>query len=168
MTLPLNLVGLKFTRWTVIKRTENSMAGKTRWHCLCECGKTTIVVGSDLKKNKSKSCGCLNLELIKKISVTHGFTKNHVITPEYKAWSGMKNRCYNKNCVQYKDWGGRGVKVCERWIHSFELFLLDRGERPSKYHSLDRFPNNHGNYEPTNCRWLQENNKIRIKEEIGG
>lgn len=82
---------------------------------------------------------------------------------EYDCWYQMMQRCYNINCKAYKHYGGRGIKVCDRW-HKFELFLLDVGKRPSNYYSLDRYPNNNGDYEPTNFRWAdkrQQNNNTR-------
>ncbi len=79
---------------------------------------------------------------------------------EYRAWQAMKNRCYNPNCEKYARWGGRGITVCERWLHSFANFYADMGQRPSAKHSLDRIDND-GNYEPGNCRWatsVEQNN----------
>ncbi len=82
----------------------------------------------------------------------HGYASNNK-TVEYKTWVQMKVRCYNKNRSDYNNYGGRGIEVCERWRYSFELFLQDMGNRPSDKHSLDRYPNKNGNYEPSNCRW---------------
>jgi hypothetical protein len=65
----------------------------------------------------------------------------------------MKTRCYNSKDARYKWYGARGIRVCDRWLHSFEMFLSDVGLRPSSQHSLDRYPNVQGNYEPDNCRW---------------
>ena len=73
--------------------------------------------------------------------------------PEYRAWEGMKARCYNPNEPAYSRYGGRGVRVCSRWRRSFKAFLSDMGPRPSARHTIDRWPDNDGNYEPTNCRW---------------
>ena len=74
-------------------------------------------------------------------------------TPEYQAWIDMRRRCTNPNNADWKQYGGRGIKVCDRWIESFDNFLADMGPRPSPKHSIGRFPNNDGNYEPRNCRW---------------
>lgn len=83
-------------------------------------------------------------------------------TKEYIAWDRMKSRCCNKKNARYKDYGGRGIKVCERWM-IFENFFVDMGCAPTKFHQLDRFPNNDGDYEPNNCRWATaiENNNNR-------
>lgn len=83
-------------------------------------------------------------------------------TPEYSAWSSMKFRCQNPRATNYDDYGGRGIRVCDRWLNSFDNFLADMGPRPSREYSLDRI-NNSGNYEPSNCRWAtmarQQRNK---------
>lgn len=72
---------------------------------------------------------------------------------EYRTWANMKYRCFNPRAKQWPGYGGRGITVCDRWADSFFAFLADVGPRPSPLHSIDRFPNNNGNYEPGNCRW---------------
>lgn len=84
-----------------------------------------------------------------KIALRHGRTG----TGEHNSWSGMKARCYNQNNRQYNLYGGRGIRVCERWLTSFENFFEDMGLKPTLKHSLDRYPDRDGNYEPGNCRW---------------
>jgi len=136
-----------FGRLTVLGYSK-TIEKRAYWNCLCSCGNTTEVQAQQLTCDKTKSCGCLNVEKIVSRSTKHGQS----VTPEYKAYFAMKNRCYNEKSEQYKDWGGRGIKVCDRWLESFENFLADMGARPSKNHSIDRKDVN-GNYEPSNCRW---------------
>ena len=86
----------------------------------------------------------------------HKAKKLSIEPAEYRAWANMKQRCNNPKDKDYKDYGGRGIKVCDRWLHNFENFLADMGKRPSPQHSIDRYPNNDGNYEPSNCRWATQ------------
>lgn len=88
---------------------------------------------------------------------SHGKTGS----PEYRAWCHMKTRCTLKTVYNYENYGGRGIKVCERWFNSFENFLTDMGPRPSPQHSIDRYPNKDGDYEPENCRWATAKEQSR-------
>jgi len=120
----------------------------------CHCG-VIFTMRCDCE-GKSKSCGCLRSETIKKMRTTHGACA----TKEYKTWCSMKARCSNENAVAYRDYGGRGISVCERW-HTFANFVEDMGERPEGC-SIDRIDVN-GNYEPDNCRWATIKQQSRNK-----
>jgi hypothetical protein len=114
-----------------------------------------------LTSGNTRSCGCLKRDLIGSRRKTHGATAGGKRTPEHQAWKGMIKRCGNPAAKDYAFYGGRGVRVCERWRLSFAAFLADVGDRPSANHTLDRFPNNNGNYEPGNVRWATRVEQMR-------
>lgn len=156
-----DLSKLKIGRWTVSHCVGKSKRGTPIWRCDCECGNSKDVLASNLRAGCSKSCGCLIKEITSKRSKTHGERNS----PEYATWQGMKNRCLNQGCDQFHNYGGRGIKVCERWS-SFSNFLSDMGRKPSAKHSIDRL-NVDGDYCPDNCRWAtskeQQNNRRNNK-----
>lgn len=167
-----NLLNIKFNRLTVFSENGRNRHGQVLWNCLCDCGNTTKAISAELINGHVKSCGCLYIENVKYGSITHGMCVNKK-SAEYRAWDSMKQRCYNKKVERYHYYGGERVEVCERWLNSFENFFEDMGERPSSLHSLDRFPNKNGNYEPSNCRWAttkQQNSNKRNNKwiEYGG
>lgn len=130
---------LSVIRFAGIRRVGKDAQPKTLWTCRCTCGVKFIVQGQSLVSGNTRSCGCLG-RIERK-------------TPkEEKAWRTMLWRCYNSNHKKYKDYGGRGIRVCRRWRNSFENFLSDMGKAPSLRHSLDRKKVN-GNYTPSNCKW---------------
>ena len=158
----INLVGRRFTRLVVTEqgeaRTHPGAGVSHHWICVCDCGTVKSVSGRALRSGLTQSCGCLNKELARSRATTHGGTG----TAEYRAWRHMIGRCTDKNDKAFKDYGGRGIEVCDVWRKSFSAFLNHVGVRPSAGHSIDRI-NNDGNYEPGNVRWataeIQANNK---------
>jgi hypothetical protein len=154
----INRVGNKYGLLTVIEKATSPDKSYIMWKCLCDCGTYINVKAGNLNSGNTKSCGCNSSQLlIGKRSFKHGHNKVGNITTEYRSWASMKGRCTNPNNHAYLDYGGRGITICERWMDEdkgFQNFLEDMGLKPTKYHSLDRYPNNDtGNYEPSNCRW---------------
>lgn len=162
----IDISGKRYNDLTVIERMKNANGGVVVWKCLCDCGNTTIVRGSNLKNGSVKSCGC---RIYKSHNTTHNMSKTRI----YREWASIKSRCYNKNLKSYKDYGGRGIKVCDDWIKSFESFrdwAYKNGY--SDELTIERKDLN-GDYCPSNCMWIpfneqQQNRRICYSFEHNG
>jgi len=160
--------GTRYGRLVVLSEGERAGVGKVRtMNCVCDCGNEINVRLADVRKGYTVSCGCYNKDVLveTKSKLIDGLkSSDH---PLYGIWCGIIKRCGNPTANNFQNYGGRGIKVCERWRNSFANFVSDMGERPSGY-SIERI-NNDGNYEPENCKWAsrkEQSSNTRIAKKI--
>lgn len=169
-----DLTGKRFGRLVVIERSGTETNGAVKWLCRCDCGCTTVVRSYRLRKGITKSCGCYMREVSARMhGEPHGCSNDRL----YGVWRSMKARCNRQTHHKYKDYGGRGITVCNEWSRSFTKFrewALDNGydyNAPYGQCTLDRI-NVDGNYEPSNCRWVdsktQANNQRPRRQKVRG
>lgn len=147
-----NLIDKKYGRLTV-RAFSHKRGHKSYWWCECKCGNMKQVRSDSLKSGTIQSCGCLKSEQdkVNLSQLGHGDARKGKVSKEYTTWQSMLQRCYCTTNERYQDWGGRGIKVCDRW-HEFANFLADMGRRPTPKHSLNRIDNDK-DYCPDNCEW---------------
>lgn len=165
-----DISGQRFGRLSVSRFMDTVPQRKgraARWICRCDCGQETIAYGYLLRSGNTSSCGCLSRDTTAARNRRHGNAGRGRKSVEYTAWMNMKNRCYNPKNEKFAIYGGRGIRVCARWLNGedgktgFECFIADMERKPTPEMSLDRFPNGDGNYEPGNCRWATQTQQVR-------
>lgn len=157
----IDISGQKFGRLTALYRLHN-IKGRTKWICVCECGNFIEVTTDNLRRGTTISCGCYRHNALGERSITHGKSNSRL----YYIYCHMKSRCYNHNNPRYKDYGGRGITICDEWINDFMAFYNWAYEHGYKSNlTIDRIDNNKG-YTPDNCQWATKEQQNRNRRNV--
>lgn len=158
-----DLTGRKFDRLTVESYAGPGPNRRATWNVRCRCKAKTVltVAAANLTSGNTRSCGCKRLASLEKRCTVHGHARATRVTAEFRAWLHMRQRCLNASRKDFKYYGGRGVTVHPGWVDDFPAFLAHVGPKPSKAHSLDRYPDKDGNYEPGNVRWATHTEQMQ-------
>lgn len=168
MSSRIDMAGKRYGHLTAICDVGRVSSADRKWRFQCDCGALFEASGYAARSGKTVDCPACASARTGAASRTHGKSE----TPEFNIWTGMHTRCYNAGRKEFKDYGARGIVICERWRASFENFLADMGLRPSEQHSIERIDND-GIYEPSNCRWAtaaeqSSNKRNNVKVLIDG
>ena len=172
-----DLQGIRFGKLLVLSESGRGKDRHILWKCQCDCGNETVVSSHQLISGKTKSCGCYQREQTSRAKLKHGACGNHDnIDRLYKVWVSMRERCFTPSCKDYKDYGGRGISICQAWddFSTFKTWAIENGYSYTAEFgkcTIDRIDVN-GNYCPENCRWVgmdvQQRNKRNSKKMDGG
>lgn len=171
---PKEYHGVKINRWTILDYCSDSTFNRSHayFYCICECGVKKRIKLESIERGISKSCGCFSVDKSRMMHTKHGIS-SYENRSEYVSYQSMIKRCTNVNDKKYKYYGGRGIKVCDRWLSDVRLFFIDMGKKPTPKHTLDRYPDMNGNYGPDNCRWAtpaeqNRNHRRNVFYEVDG
>lgn len=151
----IDKTGERYGRLIVIAQAPHK-GRRIAWLCRCDCGRDAVVVSHRLRARGTKSCGCA--KIMPPIQKPKAYATRR--DPTHRCWRKMIERCDKSYSTNFEYYGGRGIKVCDRWKSDFRNFLFDMGPRPSAFYSIDRYPNPDGDYEPGNCRWATQQQQV--------
>lgn len=153
--------GARFGRLSYLRDSSRRSGRMRAAEFLCDCGAMKVIRVAHVRGGRIVSCGCFLQAVRPSLQLDHGHARRGRETPEYRVWESMISRCEDESSTPYRYYGALGIRVCKEWRGSFPRFLQDMGPRPSPNHSIDRFPDNSGHYEPDNCRWADRTAQCR-------